>query len=317
MNDQELRSGGPPERFDNTMLATRSTCHRQLYWFLRGLDYKSVPAYFVYGRAFGTAANVWHSRNGEEPISRLTEALLAAEKIWQEESPIEFEKNTWEDFKSLFKQYASHYGPTEPWSMIYGKGEKGFSLPMPGAPEGCEYCGAIDAPILWEPYGMMPREDKTTGSWVNVGYLAQWDFSTQVTGYHWAFETVIGPCAGVYMNIAGKTPRFEGVGKNKVPAPGLRFNRYLTSRTPDEQKRFVEETCRLMEEIWREWDHWNWDKTGKRNPMNCTGGMGKKRCLYSSLCKLDVEPWELEEYNFLDEFSWRGKWAPWERDGED
>lgn len=326
MNDKELRSNGPPTHFDDTILKTQCVCHRALYWFLRGLDYKTVPVYFVTGRAFGAAVNVWHSRNGEPLFSnketgegRFVDSLAAAQAIWQKECPVETDKENWETFVSLFKEYVSFYGLKERWNMAYKSGEKGFALPLPGAPAGVVYCGAIDAPILWKPYGNLVREDKTTGAWVTQGYLDQWDYSTQVTGYIWAFVTVNGDCFGAYMNIAGKIPRYEKTGKNKIPAPHLRFARYLTKREPDDLVRFMKESCSLVEGIWREWDPgaWNWDKTGKRNPMSCTGGMGRSPCLYRHLCLLPVEPWEMEEHNYLDEFSWRGRWAPWERDGTD
>lgn len=320
MDDRELFAKGPPEAVDNTILSNWTTCRRRLYWFLRGLDYKSIPAYFVYGRCFGTAVNIWHGRNGEDPLERIAEAVNAAQEIWQAEAPLEVNGNdTWEGFKEMFKQYCGHYGKTEPWSMAYRTGEKGFSLPLPSFPS-VFYAGAMDAPILWKPYGMMVREDKTTGSWVNQGFMDQWDYSTQVTGYIWAGRSIVeGMSNRCYMNVAGKTPRYEGQGKAKRPAPELRFSRYLTERTEDQLERFVAETGRLAREIWQEWEKgsWNWDKTGMRNQINCTGGMGRSRCLYSSLCKLDLEPWEMEEHNFLDEFTWRGKWAPWERDGGD
>ena len=310
MNNAELLSKGPPEDFDNTILSNRTTCHRNLYWFLRGLDYKSSPAYFTFGRCFGNAVNVWHSTEGEPLKERFGQAILAAQDVWQKEAPIEDKLNSWENFIDLFKGYCANYGAKEPWKMVYGEGEKGFSLPLPGAPLGVNYCGAIDAPILWKPYGMLVREDKTTGAWINQGFLDQWDMATQVTGYIWAFQQTVGECFGALMNIGGKKPRKE---------KSDRYARYLTKRTDEELERFEMESVRLIEEIWKEWDkgEWNWDKTGKRNPMTCAGGMGRTKCLYFSLCALDIEPWELEEHNYLDEFSWRGKWAPWERSGTD
>ena len=65
--------------------------------------------------------------------------------------------------------------------------------------------------------------------------------ATQVTGYIWAFKAVLGEC----------------------------FGRYLTKRSDEDLERFEKETVRLIEDIHREWDpnSWNWDKTGKRNPM--------------------------------------------------
>ena len=316
MDDRTLRGDGPPLQVDNTMLSKFVTCKRSLYWFLRGLDYKSAPPYFTYGRAFGVAANVWHKRNRDKDVKgRLVDAILAAQELWDKECPIEDATNNWPGFKDLFLAYTVNYGANEPWDMTYGEGEKGFQLPLPGAPSGVMFCGSLDAPIMWKPHGLMVREDKTTGAWVNPSYMEQWDFSTQPTGYQWAMQTVAGECAGVYMNVAGKKPRKE---------KELRFGRYLVQHDEQQLDRWVEETIRAVEELWKEWDGsfetppWNWDKTGMRNPMNCTGGMGRSPCLYRNICKLGVEPWEIEGYDFEQEFHWREKkWQPWERDGED
>ncbi len=83
MDDRGLRDNGPPEKFDNTILSNWCGCERQLYWFLRGLDYKETPGYFVFGRAFGRSCNIWHSSEGDKPKDRLVAALIAAQDIWE------------------------------------------------------------------------------------------------------------------------------------------------------------------------------------------------------------------------------------------
>lgn len=312
MEDWELREKGPPLEVDNTILGNWVGCKRGTYWFLRGLDYKIVPAYFVFGRAFGAAVNVWHGLEGKGVAfrERLVASLAAARKIWLEESPVEGRSDTWENFKETMREYAEYYGEEEGWKVAYGGegGEKGFLVPLPGAPEGVSYGGAIDALIVWKPYGTLLREDKTTGAWVNQGYMSQWDHASQVTGYIWGVGSIVGELPhGAYMNVAGKRAR-----KDKSE----RFQRYLVQKTEDQIERFVAETARLVEELWKEWDCWTWDKTGNRNQINCTGGLGRSPCLYRFLCALDVDPWEEGGEFRFDEFSWREEWAPWERDGE-
>jgi len=313
MKDSELKAQGPPLEVDNTILSILTTCPRKTYWFLRGLDYKSTPRYFIVGRAFGAALNEWHTSEGTPIMERVGKMLNKAQEIWTAEAPEEPQEggkkeiDSWETLKDTLLAYVDNYGEHEPWRMPYDKGEIGFKVPLPGT--SVLYCGSIDAPIEWEPYGMLIREDKTTGAWINQGYLDQWDFSTQVTGYIMAAWILLGEPFGCYMNIAGKKPRKE---------PSDRFARYLTKRSQWQIDEFVRDTKRLIESLQREWDTWTWPKLGQRNPMNCAGGMGRSRCLYQSLCLQEADPWQLEEgFQFIDEFTWRGKWAPWERDGSD
>jgi len=307
MNDYTLRQN-QPEKFDNTMLSNWAKCPRAFYWFMRGLDYKQIPAYFTWGRAFGAALNAWHKTQGKLPlIERLAEAELAAEEEWIKDSPIETKADTWDNLVQTLRLYIDNYGEEEPWTMLYGEGELGFTLPIPDT--SITYAGAIDAPIEWKDYGVLGREDKTTGGYITDQYRNQWNHATQVKGYHWALRQVLGrEPFGYYMNIISKAHRRETAD---------RFDRLLIKISEWEVSQWLRDTILAVDDVRREWDRWIWPKTGARDPINCAGGAGRSRCLYSRLCQVDMEPWDMEEsYNFDEEFVWRSVWAPWEREGK-
>jgi len=120
MRDIELREGGPPDTFDNTLNTNCLKCPRSEYWFLRGLDYKRTPSYFVYGRAWGAVLNSWHSaanRDKHLEIRKAT-ALLAGKKVW-DSSVVEIFENrpndTWDGLVAMFGYYIESYGEEEPW----------------------------------------------------------------------------------------------------------------------------------------------------------------------------------------------------------
>lgn len=309
MRDIELREGGPPDTFDNTLITNYLKCPRQEYWFLRGLDYMRVPSYFIFGRALGAALNSWHlAENQERPRElRVVAAEIEAAKIWNAELVEIFESrpnDTWENLVSTFSYYIEAYGDKEPWTQI--KPEVGFRFPIVGT--SLYYAGAIDSYIEWKPYGVLAREDKSTGSYITEGYMAQWHHTSQPTGYLWALHQLVEKPFGILMNISSKRPRKDSL---------LRFSRELVTRSEWRIEEFVKETVQVADLIRGEWDSWKWPKWGERNPYSCVGGPGLSPCLYKSLCLQEMEPWNLEEnYNFEEGFSWRKtKWQPWERAG--
>jgi hypothetical protein len=166
----------------------------------------------------------------------------------------------------------------------------------------------VDAPIEWKPYGLLFREDKTTGGYLIPSYCAQWDHSSQVTGYAWAFSQLLGEEPfGAYMNLISKKPRKD---------VSDRFQRILIKKDQWEIDNFTKETIRIVDQLRRTWEDWTWSKTGNRDPINCAGGMGRSPCLFRRLCLMKADPWDLEGFDF-EEFSLRDEWAPWERDGKD
>jgi len=311
MKDIELREGGPPDTFDNTLITNYLKCPRQEYWFLRGLDYVRTPSYFTWGRAWGATLNSWHlAENQEEPLEmRKTLALLEGGKIWDKDDAEIFESrpnDTWENLVSTFNLYIEAYGDREPWKQL--KPEVGFRFPIPGTT--LFYAGAIDSYIEWNPYGVLAREDKSTGAYITPSYMTQWHSVSQPTGYLWALHQIVEKPFGILMNVSSKRPRKDSL---------LRFSRELVTRSEWRIAEFIRHTIEIADLIRGEWDHWTWAKWGERNPYSCVGGPGISPCLYKSLCLQEMEPWELEEhYNFDEHFSWRKeKWTPWERKGEE
>jgi hypothetical protein len=319
MKDAALKALGPPTEWDNTMIQTGCSCSRRLYWFLRRLDTRFPPAYFAYGRAWGAALNEWHGSQDSDLSAweRLAFALYAAEEEWNKEqmAPPQGE-NTIESLRLLLKMYVDAYGEREPWSVAYRKegkpiGEIGFQVPIPQT--SLIYCGSLDCPISWPGYGLLVREDKTTGDYITQAYISQWDHASQITGYLWAFGEVLGEEPfGAYMNIASKKNRKD---------PDLRFSRVLQKRSSWEVARFMRDTTLIIDDFRREWDlgssrGWLWPKTGERDPIQCAGGMGRSACLYRDICKQEMDPWEMEElYPFEQNFIWREPWQPWNRAG--
>ena len=309
MLDKELREKGPPDTFDNSMLKEYLKCPRSSYWTMRRLTYKRTPSYFVWGRAFGAGVSAYHASEGESLEMRLVKAKLAARTVWEGEDVEIFDNrpnDTWDNLSATLDLYAEVYGEKEPWRVI--SPEVGFRFPLSGT--SIFYGGSLDEYVDCPGYGVMAREDKSTGSYLTPGYLAQWSYSSQVTGYTWALHQLVEKPFGILMNIASKRPRKD---------PIFRFHRQLEKRSEWKIAEFMRETVGIADLIRGEWDRWEWPKWGERDTYACAGGPGLSPCLFKNLCLQEMLPWELEEkYPFDEEFNWRDKdWAPWERKGGD
>ena len=306
MNNSELHEAGPPSTFDNTMLASYLQCPRNLYFFLLGIRPVLTPPYFTFGRAWGQALNTWHSLEGKMTNEeRLFLAQETASKIWASENPEEKGVNTFSILQSLLNLYAQTYPGPELWKTLAT--EVGFEFPIPGT--SFNYGGSLDSYISWEGYGLLFREDKTTGEYLSSTYIAQWSHSSQVTGYTWALNQILEePCLGGLLNIASKRMR-----KDKE----LMFTRNIETRSEWKVQKFMQETIGIADMIRREWDHWTWPKWGERHPNTCSGGMGKSPCPYRNLCILDNDPWEVELNLGIHGLREVGPWKPWEREGDD
>jgi len=312
--DEEMRSAGPPERYDNTMLTTSDSCMRKFYFFWRGLDFKQKPSYFTFGSAWQRGQEVWYTTPGEIE-DRLGAAITAAEQYWEDDGGIENNNDTKENLKYLLMFYAIEY-ETESWQIIApaGKMELGFEFPIEGTPY--YLCGAIDGYISWPGYGLLVLENKTAGVYLGDSYMSQWSFSPQVTQYFWGLGKATGEEPfGVLMNIASKKLTKKAIQefKQNMVLPENIFMRNLEKRSRFQIEEFEDHTIAAIREIVREWDRWLWPKT--KDHMQCSGGIGKSPCLFKRLCLADIHPWEMEEQELLGpEIKWRGeKWEPWKR----
>ena len=311
-SDKELREAGPPKTYDWTLLS--NTCYRKLYWFLRGLDYATIPAYFVFGQAWQLALDSWYTPqvgidwSPAEIKKHRDRAIEVARKHWMDSysigtsiAPAGAGSNTWENLEVLFKMYCKTY-TVEPYRVLGA--EKGWVWPLAGTP--WMLGGSIDDYIEWEGLGSLVQENKTSGIYLSDQYIKQWDHSGQVSLYIWYLNQLKGKeVYGAYMNMACKR-----IPKKKVP--DNLFARDLQTRTPERLDQFLEEqVVSKILDIEREWDRWLWPRTGFQ--VECVGGMGKSPCLYRPLCLLDV-PISEQDPSAFQGFAWRTEeWAPWER----
>jgi len=309
MQDKKLKEASLPTKFDNTMISTYCQCKRKLYYFLRRIEPLETPGYFCFGRAFGQGINKWHETEGQAIEERKNLALVEAQRIWDTELPIEKGNDTRENLVILLGQYMELYPEKELWDTLAT--EVGFCLPIPGT--NLFYAGALDSYLNWKGYGLLNREDKTTGAYFTQNYLAQWEHSSQVSGYQWALGEVTGEKPfGTLMNLVSKRPQKELTKK---------FSRDLIEIHPWRIEEFMEGTVRICGEIQEEWNRWTWDKTGERHPTICAGGPGTSPCTYRRLCLRPIKPWDLDdESSLLSENELKLNplpWTPWEREGSD
>ena len=180
MLDEELRAQGPPKDFDNTMISNYLSCPRALYWFQRRIVSDYTPPYFTFGRAFGQGINTWHDLQ-DSPLSiedKIAQAQKTAEDIWIKEAPTEIRNDNFSNLTEMIADYCWVYSAPEQWRTIAS--EIGFQIPIPGT--SVNYSGALDGYIEWKGYGILNREDKTTGNYITDAFINQWTHSSQVTG---------------------------------------------------------------------------------------------------------------------------------------
>lgn len=318
ISERELRTKGPPKIFDNTLRTTFKQCNRKFYWWkVRKVDYLVRPPYFAWGTAWHEMKGYWITSAGfkAEPYSPqwkkdATIALLVGLNSWDNSGATDVKLDTRVNLQRLWKVSLATYN-TEPYEVIKGGAEVGWLWPLPlkgGQASSYFLGGSMDGVINWEGYGYMPLEIKTTGIWLSDKYLLQWNFSSQITGYIWYVQQLLGTekVYGAYLDIATK----QDVAAAKAPTTP-QFSRPLQTRSDDDLKEFENDWRMDIELIERAYDKWHFPKT--TDIVNCTGGIGKSRCLYAGLClsgirKGLVDPLAFPGLTYRDE-----QWRPWER----
>lgn len=317
--DKEMREAGPPKVYDNTMLTQWLECCRKFYYFWRGLDYLVIPSYFAWGRAWQEGMSAWYGTKGDIEV-RLKAALAAAEKDWNDSGAIESKNDTLENLKYLLMFYAVEY-EYENFDIIAPNGEVelGFEFPafdVQGVT--ISLAGAIDGYFQWAQYGVGHLENKSTGMYLSDQYMSQWGFSPQVTQYHWGLWKILTEEPfGCLMNCVSKrlTQKQIQAFLTDGDVPEGIFMRNLEKRSEFELAEFERSSMRIVEDVFREWDRWEWPKC--RDPIHCVGGIGKSPCLFKRHCLSDVLPWEMDEGDLLGgDMVWRqDPWEPWKRGG--
>lgn len=294
--DLELREQGPPKTYDNTILVQAQECMRKLYWFLRGFDYAYTPAYFAFGQAWEVAQDRWFG--GQRSYD---EAIAAAEAHWNSLGVSEGkDHDTLDNLRELFRRYTEVY-PSEPFEIIGA--EKGWEWPIVGTD--WFLGGSLDCFVNWDEYGIIAKENKTTGVYLTDQYISQWTYSDQVTGYIWYLTQLKGEeVYGCLMDLA-----FKRILKGTGSTP--QFHRSLETRSAQQLNEFVERSCEYIVNVHTAWDRWTWPKT--KNPINCVGGIGKSPCLFRGVCLNEAHFTKINPLVYEGIGQREGEWEPWKR----
>jgi len=307
--DKELREGGPPQTYDWTMRSNFRSCGRKLYWFLRGADYASIPAYFTFGKAWQAILDKWYvpqvtvDWSPSQIKEHIARAIENGRKVWQEDAPVEFGVNTWDNLILLFQWYRANH-PIESWRVVAM--EQGWEYPLAGTPYFLG--GSLDGYLEWKPYGLALLENKALGVYLTDKVAAQFAHSGQITQYIWYLTKLLGKeifCA--LINMASKRiAKTKGCSENQ-------FMRSPEQRSAWQLEQFEEEVLVDISDVEREWERWKWPRT--TNSIECVGGIGKSPCLFRPLCLAEAPFYELDPTSY-EGIVWRkGPWAPWKRSG--
>lgn len=318
LSERELRLIGPPKKFDNTLRTTFKQCARKFYWWkIRKVDYLIRPSYFSWGSAWHETKGSWITSPGikAEPLSpewkeSATMAILVGLNFWDNSGATETELETRANLIRLWKDSIRAY-PQEEYSVIKGGAEVGWLWPLPlrgGQSSSYFLAGSMDGVIHWEGFGYLPLEIKTTGMWISDWYLLQWNFSSQITGYIWYVQQLLGTetVYGAYLDISTK----QNVAAAKASTTP-QFSRPMQTRTEDELREFENDWRMDIELIERAYDKWHFPKT--TDTVNCTGGIGKSRCLYAGFCLSGIRKGLIDPMSFPNTCYRKEEWTPWER----
>ena len=311
--DAELKEAGFPDVWDNTMRVLARTCSRKLYWFLRGFDYSSKPVYFTWGSAWHEIMASWYTIQkkgvllGEEELARKC-AIETGLRYWDSQGGVDVNDNKRESLRSIGEAFFENY-PDDPFKLVTGGAEAGWMWPLQDSPY--FYAGSMDGYIEWDDFGLLVHEHKTSGGYLNDAAIRQWNFASQITGSIWYLTQLHGPKAyGCLVQMATK----------KVPGPRSnwttpRFARSIEKRTPAQLKEFEEDVLFDLEDFKTKWSRWHFPKTCDHT--NCSGGIGKSPCLFSSFCfHSDVHFTEINPLDYTGIAMRTESWEPWNRSGE-
>jgi len=311
-----------PTHADQTMLKSFFGCRRKFYWwYLRRVDFKITPPYFIWGQAWQEMLCFWYSKTELDLEERLSGAISLGEKLWNDSGTLPMGYNNLDTLRWAMIFYAANF-PEEPWEIITldEKVELGFEIPFPPRPI-WSICGAIDGYIDWGPFGLLVLENKSAGIDVqSAKYLLQWSFDLQPMTYTWALRQILEQDPfGTYMNCVCKKITQKNIKEFQEAhiIPHAMFARKDIQKSSFHYREFEQSVNDCLIQIEVEWDLWHWPKT--YNTIECTGGIGKSACPYQRLCLQERNPWEItdEEVEMIPGLVVkRDKWEPWKRGGK-
>jgi hypothetical protein len=297
-----------PVTWDNSMRSLGKSCARKLYFFLKGYETKSSKSYFVWGSAWHKIMDMWYKYAGlnEETkfITSLKQGLDYYDDNIGEQEPSR--TDTRDNLITAFRYYVERY-EADPFKLIEGASEQGFQWPLQGTDY--FYAGSMDGYIEWNPYGFLVLEHKTTSEYLSDGFIGQWEFSPQVTGYHWYLSKLHEDTYGVLVNMITKQIPSA---KSNWTTP--RVHRVLIRKTEDQLIEFEYDVVQDIYLFKRFYETEYWPKT--TNPRNCVGGPGKSACPFKRICSTPVD-FKNVDLSIYDHLRIREEaWRPWLRGNE-
>lgn len=294
-----------PTVFDNSMRSMGRECPRKLYFFLSGFEPKVGKAYFVWGSAWHKMMDTWY-KSTDTSDKRIIEAIAEGVAYFDDNIQEESVDNTRNGLITAFRYYVERY-ETDPFKLIEGASEQGFQWPLVGTDY--FYAGSMDGYIEWQPYGFLVLEHKTTSEYLSDSFIGQWEFSPQVTGYHWYLSKIHEDTYGVLVNmITKKTP----TAKSNWTTP--RVARTLIRKTEADLAEFERDVIEDIGYFKSCYETERWPKT--TNPRNCSGGPGKSSCPFKQICltQVDFRSVDISVYDHLQ--IRKEAWEPWKRGNE-
>jgi len=293
-----------PTTWDNSMRSLGKACPRKLYFFLRGYETKFSKSYLVWGSAWHKIMDAWYKSTEQTErkfIQSLTEGVNYYDDNIGDQEPSRLD--TRDNLVTAFRYYVERY-EADPFKLIEGASEQGFSWPLLGTP--FFYAGSMDGYIEWNPYGFLVLEHKTTSEYLSDSFVGQWEFSPQVTGYHWYLSKIHENVYGVLVNMI--TKQIPSATSNWTTP---RVHRVLVRKTEEQLLEFEEDVVEDINLFKSYYVLDRWPKT--TNPRNCVGGPGLSACPFKRICSTPVD-FRNVDISIYDHLCMREeRWEPWKR----
>ena len=269
-------------KYTNSYIATFQRCPLACFYSnvlnLRRIEEDSSTHHLAYGAAWAKAKEVLY----------LTGDLDKAKVTFREFYPVQLDPNdlakTADNGCYALEKYWTHYDGDREWEIISVEKreftESGFGIKP-------------DIVVKDRNDNIFLVDDKTTGSYLNFDWFAQFDPNAQITHYiNWAREKY-GHCDGFIVN-AIRFAFLKRASKDRAAGFNVEFERQVFQRTRSQIERTLKATEETIKDIERCHETGFWRP--QEQPNSC------KFCSYRSICSAG---WSWEDDSELILNNWR------------
>lgn len=228
--------------WDGTSLELAQTCLRKYYYtMIRGIKPKRTSVHLLFGGIYASALEHFYKYRAEglsidDALRQVVREALTAS--WDSEAgqPLHFDdaKKTRVNLIRTIVWYIEQFAVEsedgiKTYHLQSGKPavELSFTLELD---EDILYCGHLDRVVDFGGH-LYIMDQKTTGGTVGTYYFDQFSPNNQMSGYAWAGQAILkSPVRGVIIDAAQIAVNFT------------RFERGITTRTPDQLEEWHEST---------------------------------------------------------------------------